>query len=75
MMAKKRKEYVLDNLLTIQRQMDVNNAEFSEKIGLSGGTFKNLIDGSNNPSLDTLLIISENLGVSMDSLCSEKMES
>ena len=71
---KKRKEYVLDNLLTLQLKMGVTNAEFSEKIGLSGGTFKNLLDGSNNPSLDTLLIISENLGVSMDALCSEKME-
>lgn len=73
-MAKKRKEYILDNLLTIQRQAKENNAEFSERAGLSYGTFKNLLDGSSNPGLDTLLVVSEHLNVSMDSLCSEKME-
>ena len=72
---KKRKEFILDNLLTVQRKTGLGNFEFAAKIGLSSGTFKNLLDGSNNPSLDTLITISENLGLSLDSLCSKNMES
>lgn len=71
---KKRKGFILDNLITIQLKSGLSNSLFCKTIGLSSGTFKNLIDGVNSPSLETLITISENLGVSMDSLCSENMK-
>lgn len=57
-----------ENLLLLTREKGVTQKEVCKSTGISQATFSKMIDGSRNPSLDTVYKIAKYFDVSIDEL-------
>lgn len=68
---RKDKRHITDNLLKLRQKHRESNSEFADRVGVPIDTLRNVLNGHNNPSLDTLILLSDKLKISMDDLCTE----
>ena len=62
-MSKHLKTYIGGQVKTLRKQSNLTQAELGEKIGRTAEAISNVETGKSLPSLDTLIAISETLGV------------
>ena len=65
------KHFITDNIRAIQRQKKMTTREFAKFLGMAYSSVCQLIDGTNIPTVATLIKIAERCGVSLDWLCSQ----
>ena len=67
-MTDKQKKDMADRIKARRTALDYTQEAFAEKIGLSASSYTKIENAFQNPGLDTLISISEKLGVSIDYL-------
>ncbi|NOU82944.1 helix-turn-helix domain-containing protein [Paenibacillus sp. LMG 31459] len=55
-----------DNIRLLRKRMGLTQIDFSKQIGISQGTLSDIEQGHCNPSVETVLSIHEQYGVSLD---------
>ncbi|WP_116964602.1 helix-turn-helix domain-containing protein [Fastidiosibacter lacustris] len=60
------------NLKIYMYQKNVNSVELSKELGLSTGTVSKIVNGKCNPTILTLLAITNYLGITIENLLTEQ---
>lgn len=63
-----KKNLFRDNLRKFRENSNLSQKDFSETLGINATTYRNYENSDREPDYDTLILLSQSLGVSIDSL-------